>query len=204
MKIAVKEKTPDAAKMSNFYSEYDRDEDISDDSDDDPCPYPMNYSDPKRWRQIDAHREHVAEMRYKSQLPKFKPFRMEITDTYTVKDKTRDVTEYFKKKCKYKEGKLNGAVVLFRHTNKVIEKAGCGHVPKMLEGMGAIVQRQFDEKINFIVYIEPNFTKHELPRVDAIRRLNQVFEVEELFENSVLTLMNANGRSIRPLGDEPT
>ena len=70
--------------------------------------------------------------------------------------------------------------------------------------MGAIVQRQFDEKINFIVYIEPNFTKYELPRVDAIRRLNQVFEVEELFEKSVLTLMNANGRSIRQLGDKPT
>ena len=187
--------------MSNFYSEYDRDEGISDDSDDDPCPDPMNYSDPKRWRRIDAHFEHLAEMEYLSQLLEFKPFRMEITDTYTVKDKTRDVTEYFEKKCLHDDGKLNGAVVLFRHTNEVIEKAGCGHVPKMLEQMGAIVQRQFDEKINFIVYIEPNFTKHELPRVDAIRRLNQVFEVEELFENSVVTLMNANGRSIRQLAD---
>ena len=201
MKIAVKEKTPAAAKMSMFYSEYDRDEGISDDSDDDPCPDPMNYSDPKRWRQIDAKREHLAEMEYLSQLPKFKPFRMEITDTYTVKDKTRDVTEYFKKKCQYNEGKLKGAVVLFRHTNEVIEKAGCGHVPKMLEGLGAIVQRQFDEKINFIVYIEPNFTKHELPRVDAIRRLGQVFEVEELFENSTLFFMKDNGGSIRQLAD---
>ena len=187
-----------------FYSEYDRDEGISDDSDDDPCPDPMNYSDPKRWRQIDAKREHLAEMAYLCQLPRFKPYRMEITDTYTVKDKTRDVTEYFEKKCEHEEGKLNGAVVLFRHTNEVIEKAGCGHVPKMLEGIGAIVQRQFDEKINFIVYIEPNFTKHELPRVDAIRRLGQVFEVEELFENSTLFSMKDNGRSIRQLGDIQT
>tara|TARA_B100000287_G_scaffold46630_1_gene41593 strand:+ start:470 stop:1084 length:615 start_codon:yes stop_codon:yes gene_type:complete len=204
MKIAVKEKTPAAAKMSMFYSEYDRDEGISDDSDDDPCPDPMNYSDPKRWRQIDAHREHLAEMAYLCQLPRFKPFRMEITDTYTVKDKTRDVTEYFEEKCHHEKGKLKGAVVLFRHTNEVIEKAGCGHVPKMLEGLGAIVQRQFDEKINFIVYIEPNFTKSELPRVIALSRLNQVFEVEELFENSTLFFMKDNGGSIRQLGDKPT
>ncbi len=188
--------------MSNFYSEYDRDEDISDDSDDDPCPNPMNYSDHKRWRQIDAHRKHIAEMEYLRQLPRFKPYRMEITDTYTVKDKTRDVTEYFEKKCHHEKGKLKGAVVLFHGTDEVIEKAGCRHVPKMLEQMGAIVQRKLDEKTNFIVYIEPNFTKYELHRVDEIRRLKQVFEVEEMFEKCVFTFMDDDGRSIRQLGDK--
>ena len=113
---------------------------------------------------------------------------MELTDTYTVEDKTRDVTRYFEEICGSNPGKLRGAVVLFQGTDEVIEKAGCRQVPKMLEKRGAIVQRKLDEKTNFIVYVEANFTKDELPRVDEIRRLKQVFEVQELFEKSVLLL----------------
>ncbi len=188
--------------MPSLYSEYDRDSDYSYDSDDDPCPNPMNYSDPRRWRQIDEHRRHIAEKRYRNQLPKFKPFRMELTDTYTVEDKTRDVTKYFENISKMRINELRGAVVLFQGSDEVIEKAGCRQVPELLEKRGAVVQRKLDEKTNFIVYVEPNFTEDEQPRVDEIRQLNQVFEVEELFEDLVLHRMKDNGRSVRQLGDK--